>query len=47
MLSRERSLEHSLVILSCLLKNAWELYRREWNRVVERNIAHVIQNINN
>lgn len=46
-LSRERSLEHSLVILSCLLKNAWELYRREWNRVVERNIAHVIQNINN
>ena len=36
-LSRERSLEHSLVILSHLLKDAWELYRREWDRAVERH----------
>lgn len=46
-LSRERSLEHSLVILGCLLRSAWELYRREWNRVVERNIAYVVQQLNN
>lgn len=36
-LSRERNLEHSLVILSHLLKDAWELYRREWDRAVERH----------
>lgn len=46
-LSRERSLEHSLVVLNRLLEDAWELYRREWNRVVERNIAYVIQQLNN
>lgn len=45
--SRERSIERSLELLDRLLRNAWELYRREWNRVVNRNIAHVIQNINN
>ena len=36
-LSRERSLEHSLVILNHLLEDAWELYRREWDRAVERH----------
>ncbi len=36
-LSRERSLEHSLVILNCLLEDAWELYQREWDRAVERH----------
>ena len=36
-LSRERSLEHSLVILNRLLEDAWELYRREWDRAVERH----------
>lgn len=46
-LSRERSLEHSLVVLNHLLEDAWELYRREWSRVVERNIAYVIQQLNN
>ena len=46
-LSRERSFERSLELLDSLLRNAWELYRREWNRVVERNIAYVIRQINN
>lgn len=36
-LSRERSLEHSLVVLNRLLEDAWELYRREWDRAVERH----------
>lgn len=36
-LSRERSPEYSLVILSHLLEDAWELYRREWDRAVERH----------
>ena len=36
-LSRERSLERSLVILNRLLEDAWELYRREWDRAVERH----------
>ena len=31
-LSRERSIDHSLMILSRLLENAWSLYRREWER---------------
>lgn len=31
-LSRERSIDRSLVILSRLLENAWSLYRREWER---------------
>lgn len=34
-LSRERSIEHSLNLLARLLRNAWELYRREWGRAVE------------
>lgn len=33
-LSRDRNLERSLVILSRLLRHAWELYRREWDRAV-------------
>lgn len=45
-LSRDRNLERSLELLARLLRNAWELYRREWDRAVERNIAHVIQHIN-
>lgn len=45
-LSRERSLEHSLVILGCLLRSAWELYRREWNRAVERNADRIAQQLN-
>ena len=36
-LSRERSLEHSLVVLNLLLEDAWELYRREWDRATERH----------
>lgn len=36
-LSRERSIERSLELLARLLRNAWELYHREWNRVVERH----------
>lgn len=36
-LSRERSIDHSLVILSRLLENAWELYRREWDMAVGRD----------
>lgn len=36
-LSRERSIEHSLNLLAWLLRNAWELYRSEWNRAVERH----------
>lgn len=31
-LSRERSIDSSLAILSHLLENAWSLYRREWER---------------
>lgn len=31
-LSRERSLERSLELLNRLLRNAWELYHREWWR---------------
>lgn len=31
-LSRERSIDCSLAILSRLLENAWSLYRREWER---------------
>ena len=33
-LSRERSLERSLVVLNHLLEDAWELYRREWDMAV-------------
>lgn len=33
-LSRERSMDRSLVILSRLLSHAWELYRREWDMAV-------------
>lgn len=36
-LSRERILERSQLILNCLLEDAWELYRREWVRAVERH----------
>ena len=36
-LSRERSIEHSLAILSRLLENAWELYCREWGMAVGRD----------
>ena len=36
-LSRERSLERSLVILNRLLEDAWVLYRREWDRAVGRH----------
>lgn len=36
-LSRDRNLEWSLELLARLLRNAWELYRREWDRVVERH----------
>lgn len=36
-LSRERSLERSLELLWRLLRNAWELYRREWDRAVSRH----------
>lgn len=36
-LSRERSIERSLVLLARLLGRAWELYRREWDRAVERH----------
>ncbi len=35
-LSRERSLESSLASLDRLLRNAWELYRREWERAAFR-----------
>lgn len=35
-LSRDRNLERSLELLARLLRNAWELYRREWDRAVER-----------
>lgn len=31
-LSRERSIDRSLAILSRLLENAWSLYRRAWER---------------
>lgn len=33
-LSRERSIDHSLDLLARLLENAWELYRREWDMAV-------------
>lgn len=36
-LSRDRNLERSLELLARLLRNAWELYRREWDRAVERH----------
>lgn len=36
-LSRERSIDRSLAILSRLLENAWELYRREWGMAVGRH----------
>ena len=36
-LSRERSIDRSLMILSRLLENAWELYRREWGMAVGRD----------
>lgn len=36
-LSRERSIERSLMLLARLLGRAWELYHREWNRAVERH----------
>ena len=34
---RERSIDRSLAILSRLLENAWELYRREWGMAVGRH----------
>lgn len=36
-LSRDRNLERSLELLARLLRNAWELYHREWDRAVERH----------
>lgn len=36
-LSRDRNLERSLELLARLLRNAWELYRREWDRAVSRH----------
>ena len=36
-LSRERSIERSLKLLARLLHSAWKLYRREWDRAVERH----------
>lgn len=33
-LSRERSIDRSLELLARILRNAWELYRREWDMAV-------------